>query len=539
MRRLSRLIIVTCLVRLSLPLAAQAASRMYVGFQDDQSFRFAPDRQALFDQARQAGATVIRVTVEWAAVAPTAPANASNPFDPAYRLDDVDEAVRNAQSRGIEVLMSIWGTPGWANGNAGLNHMPKNLNTIKSFAKALSARYSGRYAGFPHVRFWSVWNESNLDQFLAPQFDSRGRSVGPANYAKLYQAAYSGIKAGNKPLRVEIDKIALSDFYSRLIVNADGTLNVQGIMVRGSKESQSPKMTQADSAKPRSAEDANSAAVPTAEPPTPVTINTVTMQGGNISFSDRYIKPNYSARLSELGGRISGLSSEETRRADVDLRGKLDGGSPLQIVGNINPLGRDLFVDIRVDFKDIELSTMTPYAAKYAGYAIEKGKLSLSLKYLIEKRMVNAQNKILLDQFTFGDKVDSPTATKLPVRFAVSLLKDRNGLIDLDLPVTGSLDDPQFSVWAVIGQVLSNLLTKAATAPFALLGSLVGGAPELSHIEFAYGSADLDSPAQDKLKTLAKVLFERPALKLEIAGHVDTKPMTKRLTDKKARAQHR
>jgi hypothetical protein len=127
----------------------------------------------------------------------------------------------------------------------------------------------------------------------------------------------------------------------------------------------------------------------------------------------------------------------------------------------------------------------------------------------------------VLDQFTFGDKVDSPTATKLPVRFAVSLLKDRNGLIDLDLPVTGSLDDPQFSVWGVIGRILNNLLTKAATAPFALLGSLIGGAPDLSHIEFAYGKQDLDSAAQDALKALSKILFERPGLKLEIVGHVD------------------
>ncbi len=360
------------------------------------------------------------------------------------------------------------------------------------------------------------------------------------DFLKWNSLAVNGINAGNKPLRVEIDKIALTDFYSRLIVNTDGTFNVQGIMVRG-KESPNPEMTQTESAKPQSAKDPPSAEAPTAEAPTSVTINSVTMQGGDISFSDRYIKPNYSARLSEVGGRISGLSSEEMQRADVDLRGKLEGGSPLQIVGTINPLGRDLFVDIQVDFKDIELSSMTPYAAKYAGYAIDKGKLSLSLKYLIEKRMVKAQNKILLDQFTLGDKVDSPTATKLPVRFAVSLLKDRNGLIDLDLPVTGSLDDPQFSVWAVIGQVLTNLLTKAATAPFALLGSLVGGGPALSHIEFAYGSADLDSAAQDKLKTLAKVLFERPALKLDVAGHVDTEEDQEALRqeqfDRKLKAQ--
>jgi hypothetical protein len=333
------------------------------------------------------------------------------------------------------------------------------------------------------------------------------------DFLKWDSLSIHGIKAGNHPVRVEIDDIALTDFYSRLIVNADGTLNVQGIMVAGGKDSKSrtAEMTQAEGSTAQSAEE-----------PKFLTIKTVTMQGGDISFSDRYIKPNYSARLTEVGGRISGLSSEETQHADVDLRGKLGPGSPLQIAGTINPLSRDLFLDLRVDFTDIELSPMTPYSAKYAGYAIEKGKLSLSLKYLIEKRMVSAQNKILLDQFTLGDRVDSPTATKLPVQFAVSLLKDRNGLIDLDLPVTGSLDDPQFSVWAVIGRVLTNLLTKAATAPFALLGSLIGGAPELSHIEFAYGSADLNDAAQDKLKTLAKILYDRPALKLDVAGHVDT-----------------
>jgi hypothetical protein len=137
--------------------------------------------------------------------------------------------------------------------------------------------------------------------------------------------------------------------------------------------------------------------------------------------------------------------------------------------------------------------------------------------------------------------VDSPTATKLPVRFAVSLLKDRNGLIDLDLPVTGSLDDPQFSVWGVIGKILVNILTKAATAPFALLGSLIGGSSEMSDIEFAYGSADLSSAAHDRLKTMAKVLFERPALQLDIVGHVDTEKDREALRqqqfDRKLKAQ--
>src|SRR5438094_2102143 len=324
--------------------------------------------------------------------------------------------------------------------------------------------------------------------------------------------AVTGIKAGTDPLRVEINDIALTDYFTRLIVNPDGTLNVSGIVVAEGKTPEQPQPA------PQTA----ATAAPQSEVAKTIIINSVTMQGGSINFSDHYIQPNYSARLTEMGGKISGMSSEETQRADIDLRGKLENGSPLQITGKINPLGRDLFVDIKVDFKDIELSPLTPYFGKYAGYAIEKGKLSLNLTYLIEKRTLHAKNRIVLDQFTFGGPIESPTATKLPVRFAISLLKDRNGLIDLDLPVTGSLDDPHFSVWAVIGQVLTNLLTKAATAPFALLGSLVGGGQELSHVEFPYGQADLNGPAEDRLKALAKILYERPALKIEVAGHVDT-----------------
>jgi uncharacterized protein involved in outer membrane biogenesis len=336
------------------------------------------------------------------------------------------------------------------------------------------------------------------------------------DFIKWGSLAVTGIKAGTDPLRVEIKDIALTDYFTRLIVNADGTLNVSGIVVSDAKtrEKAQPQTPQA----PQTA----ATAAPPPESAKTITIGSVTMQGGSINFSDHYIQPNYSARLTEVGGKISAMSSEETQRADVDLRGKLEGGSPLQITGKINPLGSDLFVDIKVDFTDIELSPLTPYFGKYAGYAIEKGKLSLNLTYLIEKRSLHARNRIVLDQFTFGGPIDSPTATKLPVRFAISLLKDRNGLIDLDLPVTGSLDDPHFSVWAVIGQVLTNLLTKAATAPFALLGALVGGGQELSHVEFPYGQADLNGPAEDRLKTMAKILYERPALKLEVAGHVDT-----------------
>ncbi|PWB63394.1 MAG: hypothetical protein C3F14_08205 [Deltaproteobacteria bacterium] len=324
-----------------------------------------------------------------------------------------------------------------------------------------------------------------------------------------------GIRMGTNPLSVAIRQVALTDFYSRVIVTPEGTLNLQGIVKKeqhasaGETAGKAPDNTAG--AKPREA----------AGPPAPVSIETVSFQGGRINFTDHFIKPNYAANLLEVGGRVSGLSSEETRMAEVDLRGRLENYAPLEITGKINPLRNDLFVDLKIDFKDMDMSPLTPYSGRYAGYTIEKGKLTLSLKYLIVKRKLEASNNVFLDQFTFGDAVESPHATKLPVRLAVALLKNRKGEINLDLPVSGSLDDPQFSVWGVVVKIIVNLLVKAATSPFALLGAIFGGGEELSYLEFNYGMEVPDGPGTAKLDTLVKALHERPSLKLEIAGYVD------------------
>lgn len=197
MKRLRRLFIALSLVAaVATPLAA-GADRMWVGFHDDPSFRWEGDRSVTLDRARGANATIVRAVITWADVAKERPANASDPFDPAYQLNDVDELVRETQKRGMEVLLTIWGTPKWANGGKGPNALPTRLADMTTFARAISSRYSGRYAGYPYVRFWSVWNESNLQLFLTPQFDARGNIVGPRLYARLYAAAYAGIKAGN------------------------------------------------------------------------------------------------------------------------------------------------------------------------------------------------------------------------------------------------------------------------------------------------------------------------------------------------------
>jgi hypothetical protein len=176
---------------------------------------------------------------------------------------------------------------------------------------------------------------------------------------------------------------------------------------------------------------------------------------------------------------------------------------------------------LTVRLKDIELSPLTPYASKYLGYTIEKGKLAMDLKYLIVKKKLDAENKIFFDQLTLGDRVESPEATKLPVKFGISLLKDRKGEIRLDVPVTGRLDDPQFSVFRIVLQVIGNLFVKAATSPFALISALTGGGEQLEFAEFEYGSAEVKDGTVKKLDTIAKALQDRPGIKLDVEGHVD------------------
>jgi polysaccharide biosynthesis protein PslG len=178
--------------------------RLLVGLQDDPSFRWAPDRAAMLDRARDASATLLRTIVVWRDAAPNRPANAADPFDPAYRLDDLDDLVRSAQQRGMELLITIWGTPEWANGGQAPNRPPHAAAALEQFATALSNRYSGRHSGYPAVRLFSAWNEPNLEQFLAPQFDNAGRSVGPALYAPIARAVYAGVKRGNPEALVAI-----------------------------------------------------------------------------------------------------------------------------------------------------------------------------------------------------------------------------------------------------------------------------------------------------------------------------------------------
>jgi hypothetical protein len=361
---------------------------------------------------------------------------------------------------------------------------------------------TGPTLGFTGVLF--VSNFSSVDKIQGDPF------------LEWKNLSFTKIDFRLQPLRLHVGGVALTDFYSRIIINPDGSTNLHNIM-GGEEGNEKQKEMQAQPPQPQP----SSKVTAKNSPPQDVRINTITLQGGRVDFADRRIQPTYETELSELAGRVSNISLKPGAIAQLELLGKIEKHIPLKISGTINPSPKTLFVDLTASFHDLDLSPMTPYAAKYAGYTIEKGKLSIDVKYLVNDKKLDSQNLIFLDQFTFGDRVESPDATGLPVRLAVALLRDRNGQIKLDIPVSGSIDDPQFSIGRVILKIIVNLITKAATSPFSLLSSLFGGGEELGYVEFDYGASQIEGPNMKKIETLAKALYERPSLKLDVEGRVD------------------
>jgi Domain of Unknown Function (DUF748) len=368
---------------------------------------------------------------------------------------------------------------------------------LLSIAIPKDGRLEAAYTGDASLRDFASADKVKAEDFLnISSLDLTGLDVGVA-------------PAGT---RVDIARVGLTDFYSRIIIYNDAGINVRRIL-KGKDEERVQGGVGEKPEKPDEPE-----RLPAAYPA--VTVGKVVLQGGTINFSDFFVKPNFSANMVGVGGELTGLSSEEGRQAEVNLKGSLENKAPLDISGRLNPFPGRVLVDLKATFRNIDLVSFNPYAETYGGYEIRKGKLSAELKYDIVKQKLDARHHVVIDQLTLGDGVDSPKATTLPVRLAIALLKDRNGRIELDLPVTGDLSDPEFRIGGVILQILKNLLVKAATSPFALLGALVGGGEELSYVEFEYGSAAIPPAGEEKLSGLAKVLFDRPGLTIEIQGHV-------------------
>ena len=259
-------------------------------------------------------------------------------------------------------------------------------------------------------------------------------------------------------------------------------------------------------------------------PPANIEIGKITLASGHVNYSDNFIQPNYSADLTDITGNIGKFGSETTEPAAVLVEGKVNGSSPLDISGSLNPLAPKASLDITAKADGVELTGLTPYSNTYAGYPIIKGTLTVNVHYILKDEQLTAENHILLDQLTFGEPLPGAKTSKIPLRLAIALLKDSSGKIDLSIPVSGSLNDPKFSVFDVVIGALKNIIIKAATAPFNLLASAIPnfhGGEQLAYVEFAPGTATLTPEAKKSLETLATALQARPSLSLSIEGRVD------------------
>jgi len=325
--------------------------------------------------------------------------------------------------------------------------------------------------------------------------------------------------SGKTPLDLSVAEVAVNKAYARVVVTPEGKINLTQLKFATPEEPAAPAPAEAEPA------------------PRNVRIDRVVFADSRLDFTDLFIKPNYSADVGGLNGTVTQLSSAPDARGVVDLKGSYDKTSPVVIAGTINPLAGDLFLDISAKGQDIELPKLSAYSTRYAGYGITAGKLTLDVKYHVEDSKLSGRNKIHIDQLTFGDKVEGPEATTLPVLFAVNLLKDSKGQINLELPISGSLQDPQFDLGGLITQVVGALFKKAITSPFSLLTAAFGGGggggngngqgaqggDDLAYVDFAPGAADIGAAGEKKLDAVAKALLDRPAIRIEMAPRIDAK----------------
>ncbi|MGA7876833.1 MAG: DUF748 domain-containing protein [Desulfoferrobacter sp.] len=369
--------------------------------------------------------------------------------------------------------------------------------------------------------------------FSIDNFDSIN-TINRNEFVRWDTLKLADIEFKNRPVQLRIADVHLQNFHMPIRITPQGNFNIVEILRKkragsgstsGVKKNEGGTATKTQGTTTRASRQSNSAQQGESPSQSKAGLHSfkfgkIHFQDGSIDFSDKHIRPNFQMKLLDVTGDVTGLVFDETSMANVDLQARLEQTSPLKIIGKINPLKP--YVDLEINFDNISMTQLNPYFRKYVGYNLEKGKLSLKLKYILNKMKLDSQNNIVIDKLSFGNRVNSPSATDLPIQFALSLLQNRDGVINLNISVSGDLNNPQFSIGSIISAEIRGLIAKAVSSPFSFLASIVGsGSEELSYVEFAYGSPKIDIKAGKKLKDLALALYKRPNLELDIAGYVD------------------
>lgn len=320
-------------------------------------------------------------------------------------------------------------------------------------------------------------------------------------------------KEMNKPMSIQIDSIILDQLYADIFISQQGELNLAHLTKSSRSEPEAPAQS---SPEPNHSDNASEDSTAM-----DLTLTTFNLNKARLKYTDASLSPVFTTQISELSGTIEGISSSTEAKSKVSLSGKLDELGRVAINGTVNPLSDKANSHVFIKVDNFDMTTASPYSAKFAGYQIDKGKLALDLDYLIDGSKIKARNEVILNQFEFGKSVKSEHATSLPLPLAIGILKDRKGVIDLDLPISGDLNDPSFQIGSVILNTFVNIITKVVTSPFSILGSLIEGADKLSEVSFEANASELSPEQVANIMKLSQALKERPKLSLEIRGVAD------------------
>jgi len=369
------------------------------------------------------------------------------------------------------------------------------------------AQFALPAGGAPKVQFTGDVKLDKFDTADGTEFQ---------DFVKWESLAISGIQLKSEPQDLQVQEVNLKGLQTSLIIGTNKKSNIETVLML------KPVATNEVSATTVT----NKAVAANASASTnvvPVKLTKLVLENASLKYADHSILPHCNFAVQKFDVSIDGLSTIGEQPATVNVSGRVDELAPFSVTGRVRPVLGNLLLDLVVSNRNTDLTAFTPYMEKFGGYPIVKGKVSIALEYDIQGMALKSENSVVVDQFTLGTKNSSPDAINLPLKLGVALLKDRHGKIELDLPVSGRLDDPQFRVFPVVMKVLVNLVTKAVASPFALLGKLVGGGEEMSFVAFEPGSGEISAAEQEKMQKLAKALYERPGLNLEIAGAVEPK----------------
>ena len=332
-----------------------------------------------------------------------------------------------------------------------------------------------------------------------------------------------GLEAGAEPMYANIAQITFDGLNSHAVLNQDWTINFLNILDKV-MNSFGYSVTETDGAVSVAQKTVDAE---TATEMLPLNIGTFEMKNGSVEFIDKTIDPNYIANIDDINCTVSHLSTDVTTMADITMDAKLGGYSTVRINGVTNPFREEMLVDVNVQLNNMDMSHLGAYTGKHIGYDIEKGDLTVNLDYNIKGNLLDSINDFAIDQFTLGNKVESKDAINAPFKLAIAMLKNRKGMININTPVNGSIDDPEFKVAKIVMKTVLNLVVKAATKPFSFIASMFGkdgySGDDINHIEYNPGSMQLAKTSKSKLETLEKALFERPGISLKVTGYTDIK----------------